>query len=138
MSDAEIPWPELRLAAERARERAYAPYSKYAVGAALLDGAGEIHLGANMENASYGLCLCAERAAVSRAMIAGVRPFRAVFVLTGGETAGTPCGMCRQVLSEVTPDEGDIPIRCETVDGDRLDTSSRALLPAAFRGDQLG
>ena len=135
---ADVDWEALRAAAESARDRAYAPYSNYAVGAALLDAAGTIHLGANMENASYGLCLCAERAALSRGMIAGARPFRALFVLTGGEVAGSPCGMCRQVMLEVLerPDD-DLPVRCESTSGARLDTSARALLPHGFDGSAL-
>ena len=136
--DTAVDWEALRAAAITARGRAYAPYSNYAVGAALLDADGEIHLGANMENASYGLCLCAERAAISRAMIVGAHPFRALFVLTGGEVAGTPCGMCRQVIFEVLePPDGDLPVRCESTRGARIDTSARALLPNGFDGSAL-
>lgn len=133
MSD-EIDWSALRSAAEQARERAYAPYSQYRVGAALLDAEGHIHAGANVENASYGLCLCAERSAFGRAISDGVRSFRAIFVLTQGEAPGTPCGMCRQVLAELAP---AIPVRCETVGGARLDTNVAALLPFAFDAEKL-
>ena len=133
MSDA-IDWSALRSVAEQARERAYAPYSQYRVGAALLDTEGHIHAGANVENASYGLCLCAERSAFGRAISDGVRGFRAIFVLTQGDAPGTPCGMCRQVLAELAP---GIPVRCETVSGARLDTSVDALLPLAFDAKKL-
>ena len=133
MSD-EIDWSALRSVAELARERAYAPYSQYRVGAALLDAEGHIHAGANVENASYGLCLCAERSAFGRAISDGVRSFRAIFVLTQGEAPGTPCGMCRQVLAELAP---GIPVRCETVGGARLDTDVAALLPFAFDAEKL-
>ena len=133
MSD-EIDWSALRSVAEQARERAYAPYSQYRVGAALLDAEGHIHAGANVENASYGLCLCAERSAFGRAISDGVRSFRAIFVLTQGEAPGTPCGMCRQVLAELAP---GIPVRCETVGGARLDTHVAALLPFASLAEKL-
>lgn len=129
-----IDWSALRSAAEQAREHAYAPYSRYRVGAALLDAEGRIHAGANVENASYGLCLCAERSAFGRAISDGARSFRAIFVLTQGDAPGTPCGMCRQVLAELAP---GIPVRCETVDGARFDTRVDALLPFAFDADKL-
>lgn len=134
MSDAELPWAALRTAALAAREHAYAPYSNYHVGAALLDGDGRIHTGANVENASYGLCLCAERSAFARAITDGVRAFTAIFVVTQGEQPGTPCGMCRQVIAELAP---GIPVRCETVGGARLDTDAAALLPHAFDAERL-
>jgi cytidine deaminase len=133
MSDA-VDWSALRRAAELARSNAYAPYSHYKVGAALLDADGRIHSGANVENASYGLCLCAERSAFGRAISDGVTQFRAMFVLTQGESPGTPCGMCRQVMAELAP---HIPVRCETVTGVRLDTSVAELLPFAFDAEKL-
>ena len=129
-----LPWAALRAAALAAREHAYAPYSHYRVGAALLDEAGQIHAGANVENASYGLCLCAERSAFARAIADGVTAFRAIFVVTQGALPGTPCGMCRQVLAELAP---GIPVRCETVDGARLDTDVATLLPHAFDAERL-
>lgn len=130
-----IPWSQLREAAERARNHAHAPYSNYRVGAALLDTHGDVHVGCNVENASYGLCLCAERSAVAAAISCGVRTFQAVLILTGGEEPGTPCGMCRQVLAEFPP---DFAVRCETVDGNAsIETTVSALLPAAFDASQL-
>ncbi len=86
--------------AERARDQAYAPYSKFPVGAALSCEDGSIVLGCNVENASYPLGLCAERAAVSTAVVQGHRQFVAIAVVGRGEMALTPCGGCRQVLSE--------------------------------------
>lgn len=84
--------------ARGARERAYAPYSHYRVGAALLTGSGEVFEGVNVENAAYPASICAERSAVFAAVTAGHRHFTAVAVVT--ENAGTPCGSCRQVLAE--------------------------------------
>ncbi len=91
----------LRRAAE-VRKQAYAPYSKFAVGAALLTSSGDIFTGCNVENASYGLTNCAERSAVFAAVAAGERNFsRIALSLSGG---GTPCGACRHVLNEFAPD----------------------------------
>jgi cytidine deaminase len=129
-----IPWQTLREAALKARSRAYAPYSNYRVGAALLDVEGRVHAGANVENASYGLCLCAERSAFARAVADGAKAYRAILVMTQGDAPGTPCGMCRQVLAELAP---GIPVRCETVDGAQLDTDVAALLPFAFDAKRL-
>lgn len=132
MSD--IDWDALERAAAEVRDRAYAPYSDYRVGAALLGEDGVIYRGANVENASYGLCLCAERSAVAAAVAAGTKRFRALAVCTAGERPGSPCGMCRQVLSEFAP---SFPVRCISVDGGRLETSVRELLPNAFDGGYL-
>ena len=109
--DTDIPWAALREAALAARAHAYAPYSQYLVGAALLDADGHVHRGANVENASYGLCLCAERSAFARAIADGVRSFRAILVMTDGDRPGTPCGMCRQVLAELENDRERIGLR---------------------------
>lgn len=92
---------ELLLKAQEAMSRAYAPYSTYCVGAALLTKEGEIIQGCNVENASYGLTLCAERAAVMNAISQGFREFSAIAIVT--RDGGTPCGACRQVLNEFNP-----------------------------------
>ena len=114
--------------ARRARESAYAPYSRFTVGAALLAEDGTIFEAANVENASYGLAMCAERAAVFAAVSAGRRRFLAIAV-AGPETAAcAPCGACRQVLSEFNP---ELPVAYTTGAGIARATLTE-LLPAAF------
>lgn len=88
--------------AEQARANAYAPYSVYRVGAAILDEEGRVHVGVNVENISFGLTVCAERNAVGAMAAAGGREIKAVAVAT--RDGGTPCGACRQVLAEFAPD----------------------------------
>lgn len=134
MSDAKetgraIDWESLRNAAAEVRERAYAPYSGFSVGAALLGEDGRVFVGANVENASYGLSLCAERSALARAVADGVRTFAAIAIVAPGPDPVSPCGMCRQVLAELPP---SFPVRCFTPDGKVLETSVKALLPHAF------
>ena len=124
-----------RLVAEAAaaRERAHAPYSGFAVGAALLDSAGRIHVGCNVENASFGLSICAERNAVAAAVAAGAEGFCGIAVVTSSEPPATPCGACRQVLAEF----GDFPVVLANLDGARRLTRVGELLPAAFAGGFL-
>lgn len=116
-------------AACAARLLAYAPFSQYLVGAALLTDAGDIIVGCNVENASYGLTMCAERVAVGTAVAAGQRAFRAIAIATS--TGGTPCGACRQVLAEFCP---DLPILLVAVDaGNEItETTLAKLLPGRF------
>lgn len=119
----------LVAAALAARERSYSPYSKFAVGAALLTTAGEVFTGCNVENCSYGLTICAERTAACTAVAAGRREFTALaLALSGG---GTPCGACRQFLAEFSP---NLPIYIVDADapGKVLETSLDVLLPGRF------
>jgi cytidine deaminase len=87
-------------AARAARDRAHAPYSNFHVGAAVIDDRGQLHVGCNVENASYGLTTCAERNAVAAAVVAGARRISAVAVVTDADPLASPCGACRQVLAE--------------------------------------
>ena len=117
-------------AAIDARQRAYAKYSGYQVGAALLSSSGEIITGCNVENASYGLTLCAERVAIGSAVAQGLREFSAIAIATADGSA--PCGACRQVLAEFSP---DLPILLVPVEppGDVVTTSLDLLLPRQFQ-----
>ncbi len=131
-----IDWSDLERRAVAVRKSAYAPYSGYQVGAALLVRSGNVFVECNVENASYGLCLCAERSAVAQMISANEVDPIALVVATRGPKAGTPCGSCRQVLAEFAM---DLPVRL-VVDGDpsaTRDTSLAALLPDAFRKDSL-
>lgn len=127
---AEIDWAALEGAARLAREHAYAPYSQYRVGAALLCEDGRIFSGANVENASFGLSICAERNAVGAAIAAGARRFIALLVVTGGAEPATPCGACRQVLAEFAP---RFVVRCISVSSSTtLEFDTATLLPHGF------
>ncbi|MBX3056480.1 MAG: cytidine deaminase [Anaerolineae bacterium] len=119
-------------AAVAVREQAYAPYSKYPVGAALLTPDGRIFTGVNVENASYGLTICAERTAVFKAVSEGCREFVAVAVAT--ENAGSPCGACRQVLAEFA---GDVPVWLVNDKGHGRETTLFTLLPDHFGPEHL-
>lgn len=121
---------ELVQQAVNARQCAYAPYSQFAVGAALLDVHGHVYAGCNVENASYGLTLCAERVAVANALVAGSQAFRALVVVASG--AASPCGACRQVLAEFC--EG-LPIWLVDADDPShiVETTLAALLPMRFK-----
>ncbi|MFT8889265.1 MAG: cytidine deaminase [Ethanoligenens sp.] len=119
---------ELVARARQARENAYAPYSHFRVGAALLTRNGHIYTGCNVENVSFGATICAERAAVLAAVSAGERAFAALALAAGEDV--TPCGMCRQVLAEFSKD-GALPIYCAGPEQVRVFTLAE-LLPRAF------
>jgi cytidine deaminase len=119
----------LEQAARTAAEGSYSPYSKFRVGAAILTGSGKVFTGANVENASYGLCNCAERTAIFAAAAEGERVLRAVAVYTPTKTAATPCGACRQVINEFGPKAIIVSV-CNS--SDRIDTTLDQLLPGAF------
>lgn len=123
---------QLLDAALAARENAYAPYSNYRVGAAILVGNGRIVSGCNVENASYGLANCAERTAVFTAVAGGDREIHAVAVVTAN--GGSPCGACRQVLVEFA---GDVPVLLADTAGNVRETTLYALLPDHFGPEHL-
>jgi len=127
-------------AAKRVRAHAYAPYSKYRVGAAIATAGGKTFVGCNFENASYGACICAERNAVGQMIAAGERRIVACAVVTSGPRAGSPCGICRQVMSEFAALAGDVPIALvgenDGAPDDRRDTSLAELFPDAFVADR--
>jgi cytidine deaminase len=120
---------KLEKAARTAARASYSPYSKFPVGAAILTGSGKIYTGANVENASYGLCNCAERTAIFTAAAAGERVIQAVAVYTPTPQATAPCGACRQVINEFGPTALVISV-CDGAG--RLEATLDQLLPHAF------
>ena len=119
----------LVLAAMRARENAHAPYSKFRVGAAVEDASGRIHAGCNVENATYGLTVCAERVAVLKAISEGARKFTRVAVVADTESLTPPCGACRQILWEFC---GDVEIVLANLRGKTESLQLATLFPRAF------
>ncbi len=122
----------LVAAACTARLNSYSPYSEFRVGAALLAASGEIYTGTNVENASFGLSICAERAAVFKAVAAGEREFTAIAVCADGGRPTPPCGACRQVLLEFDPDMTVITAGENGSAGDVRRRTLRELMPDAF------
>ena len=120
-------------AAREARERAYAPYSGFSVGAAVEAQDGTIVTGANVENASFGLTICAERSAIVRAIAEGHRAFKAIAVAGPDGVDTAPCGTCRQFIAEFDP---DMPVTFTSSDG-IVETTLSKLLPFAFTAEAL-
>lgn len=140
MTDATAParsrdWTALIARAVAAMDNAYAPYSGFRVGAALLGQDDSVTVGCNVENAAYPAGLCAERAAVASAVAAGVREFSAIVIATEADSPTPPCGICRQVLMEFAP---DLTVLSVTRNGAEAQWSMSDLLPKAFTPTSLG
>lgn len=125
---------ELVRYAKQGRRRAHAPFSRFKVGAALRTASGEIVTGCNIENASYGLTLCAERTAVFKAVSEGLKRFDAIAVVADSKKVTAPCGPCRQILWEFC---GDILVHMVSPRGRARTTRLRELLPLPFDGGSL-
>ena len=126
---------ELIALAQQAREYAYAAYSGFPVGAALLGRSGKVFTGSNVENAAYPLTTCAERTAVVKAVSEGEREFEAIAVVTA--TGATPCGSCRQILREFAGPDGELRVIVADLDGNSSTFTIEELLPHGFTPDQL-
>jgi cytidine deaminase len=124
----------LITAATQARENAHAPYSNFRVGAALRSSSGRIFSGCNVENATYGLTICAERVAIFKAISEGERGFSAIAVVTDTEALTPPCGACRQVLWEFC---GDVPVTMANLKGKRETLQMKELFPKPFDDSNL-
>lgn len=116
-------------AAREVRERAYAPYSKFRVGAAVRTKSGKIYTGCNVESASYGLTVCAERVAIWKAVSEGEKDFAEIAVVADTQELTPPCGVCRQIIWEFG---GDIPVVFANLKGDTEIVQMTELLPRAF------
>lgn len=125
---------QLVSSAQKARQQAYAPYSKFRVGAALLLQNGSIVSGSNVENSSYGLTVCAERVAIVKAVSEGTKEFEAIAVVTDSTPPAFPCGVCRQFLSEFA---SEIPVIVANEKGDVIETNLQEIFPNQFDKTQL-
>ncbi|EIJ78914.1 cytidine deaminase [Bacillus methanolicus PB1] len=126
---------QLVAEAKKAREKAYVPYSKFAVGAALLTDDGKIYHGCNIENAAYSMTNCAERTALFKALSEGDRNFKALAVIADTKRPVPPCGACRQVISELCPQ--DMKVVLTNLNGDIKELTAKELLPGAFSPEDL-
>ncbi len=128
---------ELSQQAADIRLRSYSPYSKFSVGAALLGKSGQVYLGTNVENVSYGLSICAEVSALTRAIAEGERDFQAIAIVGGEQPAGlAPCGRCRQMLAEFSP-KGDLWVMMLNSKLEGQGTTLATLLPLSFNATAL-
>ncbi|AZU63369.1 cytidine deaminase [Neobacillus mesonae] len=126
---------QLIVEAKKAREKAYVPYSKFAVGAALLTTDGKIYHGCNIENAAYSMCNCGERTAIFKAVSEGDRDFQMLAVVADTDRPCSPCGACRQVIAELCP--RDMKVVLTNLKGDILELTVEDLLPGAFTAEDL-
>ena len=126
---------DLVALARQVRDKAYVPYSDFLVGAALLGRSGRVYVGCNVENASYSLTICAERAAVFRAVSEGEKDFEAIAIVTA--TGAMPCGACRQVLREFGGPGGDLRVIVADLEGNTRSFTIDELLPEGFTPEQL-
>jgi len=137
MSDDLVPpLVDLVRRAIAAQARAYAPYSKFTVGAAIQI-SGQIFEGANVENASYGLAICAERTAIFHAVTSGARDLEAVVVSTNSSPPSSPCGACRQVLLEFAADPTKVIVTAVNPAGEHRSWTLAELIPSGFSGSEL-
>jgi len=121
--------------AKKARDKAYVPYSKFGVGAALLTTDGKVYHGCNIENAAYSMCNCAERTALFKAYSEGDREFQLLAVVADTDRPCSPCGACRQVISELCP--RDMKVVLTNLKGDIQELTVEELLPGAFSPEDL-
>ncbi|NRD80795.1 cytidine deaminase [Bacillus sp. BRMEA1] len=119
----------------KARDKAYVPYSKFGVGAALLTAEGKVYHGCNIENAAYSMCNCAERTALFKAFSEGDRDFQMMAVVADTDRPCSPCGACRQVISELC--SRDMKVVLTNLKGDILELTVEDLLPGAFSPEDL-
>ena len=131
---APLSWEDLAARARAARERAYAPYSGFLVGAALEADDGRVFAGCNVENASYPVGTCAERVALGHAVVSGARAFSRIAIVTSGAVPAPPCGMCRQALAEFGR---ELEVMSMGTDGESAVWRLRDLLPASFSLERM-
>ena len=126
---------QLMEEAKKAREKAYVPYSKFGVGAAILTTDGKVYHGCNIENAAYSMCNCAERTALFKAYSEGDRDFQMMAVVADTDRPCSPCGACRQVISELCP--SNMKVILTNLKGDVEELTVAELLPGAFSPEDL-
>ena len=135
MSESTIDFAALKSRAKQACSVAYAPYSRFRVGAAVSAASGEVFSGCNVENASYGLTQCAERNAIAAAVAAGMHDLHAVLIYTPGERAHPPCGACRQVIQELIAPAGRIISCCDSEQVKEWTVAG--ILPEPFKSEDV-